>query len=61
MAGTEGLADWSAALGTLPTLGYTGPVCLTGQYSDPSTATEDRLRADLAAARRACRRAPSAR
>ncbi|GHJ40422.1 sugar phosphate isomerase/epimerase [Streptomyces sp. TS71-3] len=49
--GPEGLADWSAALGALPALGYAGPVCLTGQYSDPSVPTEDRLRADLAAAR----------
>jgi sugar phosphate isomerase/epimerase len=51
--GPEGLANWSAALGQLAAMGYTGPVCLSGQYSDPSVPVEERLVADLAAARSA--------
>jgi sugar phosphate isomerase/epimerase len=47
----EGLADWSAIFASLKD--YTGPICLTGQYSDPSVPVEDRLIADLAAARQA--------
>ncbi|GAA0923751.1 MULTISPECIES: sugar phosphate isomerase/epimerase family protein [Streptomyces violaceusniger group] len=49
--GSEGLADWSAVLGQLAELGFTGPVCLSGQYSDPGVPVEKRLVADLAAAR----------
>ncbi|MBO3675964.1 sugar phosphate isomerase/epimerase [Streptomyces sp. NEAU-YJ-81] len=49
--GPDGLADWSAALGQLAELGYTGPVCLSGQYSDSGVPVEERLMADLAAAR----------
>ncbi|MEU0842056.1 sugar phosphate isomerase/epimerase family protein [Streptomyces sp. NPDC005962] len=49
--GAEGLANWSAALGQLAELGYAGPVCLSGQYSDPGVPVEERLKADLAAAR----------
>lgn len=45
----EGLSDWSAVFRNLS--GYTGPVCLSGQYSDPSIPVEDRLTADLDAAR----------
>jgi sugar phosphate isomerase/epimerase len=45
----EGLSDWSAVFANLT--GYTGPICLTGQYSDPSVPVEDRLAADLATAR----------
>ncbi|MFD1049730.1 hypothetical protein ACFQ1S_31470, partial [Kibdelosporangium lantanae] len=49
--GIEGLSDWSAVVAELDQLGFQGPVCLTGQYSDPSVSVEDRLRVDLAAAR----------
>ena len=51
--GPVGLADWSAAFEQLTRLGWMGPVCLSGQYSDPSVPVEDRLRADLHAARTA--------
>ncbi|MEU8222324.1 sugar phosphate isomerase/epimerase family protein [Kribbella sp. NPDC048915] len=43
----DGLSDWPAVFATLHTLGYTGPICLTGQYSDPAVPVEDRLRRDL--------------
>lgn len=46
----EGLSDWSAVFANLTD--YTGPICLTGQYSDPSLPVEDRLIADLATARK---------
>ncbi|MEV8371412.1 sugar phosphate isomerase/epimerase family protein [Kribbella sp. NPDC056861] len=45
----EGLSDWSAVFANLKD--YTGPICLTGQYSDPSVPVENRLAADLATAR----------
>lgn len=48
--GPEGLADWSAAFAELARLGWTGPICLSGQYSDPGVPVEDRLQADLHAA-----------
>jgi sugar phosphate isomerase/epimerase len=51
--GPEGLADWSAAFAELARLGWTGPVCLSGQYSDGGVPVEVRLRADLDAARTA--------
>jgi sugar phosphate isomerase/epimerase len=51
--GAEGLADWAAALRQLAELGYVGPVCLSGQYSDPALRVEERLAVDLAAARAA--------
>ncbi|MBA2811450.1 sugar phosphate isomerase/epimerase [Streptomyces sp. KM273126] len=51
--GAEGLSNWSAVLGRLADLGWTGPVCLTGQYSDLSVPVEERLATDLAAARAA--------
>lgn len=44
---SEGLANWSAILRQLKAQNYAGPICLTGQYSDPSVAVEDRLKADL--------------
>ncbi|GAA1570290.1 hypothetical protein GCM10009789_24800 [Kribbella sancticallisti] len=44
----EGLSDWSAVFRHLQD--FTGPICLTGQYSDPSVPVEERLRADLQAA-----------
>ncbi|WBQ01928.1 sugar phosphate isomerase/epimerase family protein [Kribbella sp. CA-293567] len=45
----EGLSDWAAVFANLKD--YTGPICLTGQYSDPSVPVEDRLVSDLATAR----------
>jgi sugar phosphate isomerase/epimerase len=42
---TEGLSDWPTVLHNLNT--YTGPICLTAQYSDLSVPVETRLRADL--------------
>ena len=41
----EGLSDWSTVLHHLTT--YTGPICLTAQYSDPAVPVETRLKADL--------------
>jgi sugar phosphate isomerase/epimerase len=51
--GSEGLANWSAIFRQLEAQDYTGPICLTGQYSDPAVAVEGRLQIDLEAARRA--------
>ncbi|GAA1566100.1 hypothetical protein GCM10009804_23550 [Kribbella hippodromi] len=43
----EGLADWPAVFAALRQVNYTGPICLTGQYSDPAVPVEERLRKDL--------------
>ena len=43
----EGLSDWSAVFGQLEAQSYSGPICLTGQYSDPSVSVENRLKIDL--------------
>lgn len=43
----DGLSDWSAVFAALQKLNYTGPICLTGQYSDPSVPVEKRLEKDL--------------
>ncbi|MEV5961197.1 sugar phosphate isomerase/epimerase family protein [Kribbella sp. NPDC051952] len=43
----DGLSDWSAVFAALQKLNYSGPVCLTGQYSDPSVPVERRLEKDL--------------
>ncbi|WP_432894091.1 sugar phosphate isomerase/epimerase family protein [Kribbella sp. CA-245084] len=43
----EGLADWSAVFAALQKIGYAGPICLTGQYSDPAVPVEERLEKDL--------------
>jgi sugar phosphate isomerase/epimerase len=51
--GPVGLANWSAAFEQLARLSWTGPICLSGQYSDSSVPVADRLRADLHAARTA--------
>jgi sugar phosphate isomerase/epimerase len=48
--GADGLSSWSAVFEQLRRLDYAGPVCLTGQYSDPSVPVEERLRVDLRAA-----------
>jgi sugar phosphate isomerase/epimerase len=49
--GDEGMSDWSAVFATLQRLGWTGPICLTGQYSDPAVPVEERLGKDLRIAR----------
>ncbi|WP_062213962.1 sugar phosphate isomerase/epimerase [Streptomyces sp. NBRC 109706] len=49
----DGLADWSAALGTLTELGWSGPVCLSGQYSEPDAPVAELLATDLDWARKA--------
>jgi sugar phosphate isomerase/epimerase len=46
----EGLSDWSAVFAALQKVKYTGPICLTGQYSDPAVPVEERLENDLHAA-----------
>jgi sugar phosphate isomerase/epimerase len=53
VSGPDGLANWSAAFAELARSGWTGPVCLSGQYSDPAVPVVDRLRSDLWAARQA--------
>jgi sugar phosphate isomerase/epimerase len=53
--GHEGLSNWSAIFRQLQAQNYTGPICLTGQYSDPSIPVEDRLKQDLHAAQSASR------
>jgi sugar phosphate isomerase/epimerase len=49
----DGLSDWAAVLAQVRRQAFTGPVCLTGQYSDPSVPVEKRLEADLRTARAA--------
>lgn len=49
--GLEGLSNWSAVFATLERLRWRGPICLTGQYSDPAIPVEERLRRDLLTAR----------
>ena len=43
----DGLSDWAAVFATLRQLRYSGPICLTGQYSDPAVPVETRLERDL--------------
>jgi sugar phosphate isomerase/epimerase len=43
----DGLSDWPAVFATLQQIGYSGPVCLTGQYSDAGVPVEKRLERDL--------------
>lgn len=43
----DGLSDWAAVFAALQQLGYAGPICLTGQYSDPAVGVEARLERDL--------------
>ncbi|WP_371402395.1 sugar phosphate isomerase/epimerase [Kribbella sp. NBC_00662] len=43
----DGLADWPAVFAALQKIGYDGPICLTGQYSDPAVPVEERLKKDL--------------
>lgn len=49
--GADGLSSWTAIFEQLDRQGFTGPICLSGQYSDPSIPVEERLKIDLAAAR----------
>ncbi len=49
-SGRQGRADWRRVAAKLKRMNYTGPICLTAEYSDP--AAVDRLIAeDLAYAR----------
>jgi sugar phosphate isomerase/epimerase len=43
----DGLSDWPAVFAALQKVKYTGPICLTGQYSDPGVPVEQRLERDL--------------
>ncbi|MFK4085444.1 sugar phosphate isomerase/epimerase family protein [Kribbella sp. NPDC020789] len=55
----EGLSDWSAVHAALVKVTYSGPVCLTAQYSDLAESVEDRVRKDLRKAVTSWRRDPS--
>ena len=55
----EGLSDWTAVFHALEKLNYSGPICLTGQYSDPSVPVEERVKTDLQTAVTSSRRDPS--
>ncbi|MFD7155272.1 sugar phosphate isomerase/epimerase family protein [Kribbella sp. NPDC059898] len=43
----DGLSDWPAVFAALQQLGYNGPICLTGQYSDPGVPVASHLENDL--------------
>jgi sugar phosphate isomerase/epimerase len=49
--GPAGMSDWSAVLAQVRALGFTGPVCLSGQYSEPGHDVAALLRDDLTYAR----------
>jgi sugar phosphate isomerase/epimerase len=51
--GADGLTNWSAVFRQLERQGWSGPICLTAEYSDPSIDVTERLRRDIATARRA--------
>lgn len=53
--GADGLSNWSAVFEQLERQSYAGPICFSGQYSDPSVPVEDRLKTDLEVALRSCR------
>ncbi|GAA1673824.1 hypothetical protein GCM10009745_16040 [Kribbella yunnanensis] len=55
----EGLSDWSAVHAALVRAEYSGPACLTAQYSDVTVSVEDRVRKDLQTAVTSWRRDPS--
>lgn len=55
----EGLSDWTAVFAALEKLNYSGPICLTGQYSDLSVPVEERVKTDLQTAVTSSRRDPS--
>jgi sugar phosphate isomerase/epimerase len=50
--GPDGMSDWSAVLAQVRAVGFTGPICLTGQYSEPGHNVAALLRADLGYAQR---------
>lgn len=50
--GSEGLSDWTSVMSTLRELHFTGPICLTAQYTDPSRPVEDIVASDLGLAKR---------
>jgi sugar phosphate isomerase/epimerase len=43
----DGLADWPAVFAALQKARYSGPICLTAQYSDASVPVQERLGRDL--------------
>lgn len=53
--GADGLSNWTAVFEQLAKQGFSGPICFSGQYSDPSVPVEDRLKVDLEAAQGAAR------
>ncbi|MFI6826769.1 sugar phosphate isomerase/epimerase family protein [Kribbella sp. NPDC050241] len=55
----EGLSDWTAVFAALEKLNYSGPICLTGQYSDLSVPVDERVKTDLQTAVTSSRRDPS--
>jgi sugar phosphate isomerase/epimerase len=55
----DGLSDWSSVFAALRRLDYSGPVCLTGQYSDPSVPVAERLAKDLRTAVTSAAQRPS--
>ncbi|MFG1625799.1 sugar phosphate isomerase/epimerase family protein [Kribbella sp. NPDC049227] len=55
----EGLSDWTAVFAALEKLHYSGPICLTGQYSDVSVPVGERVKTDLQTAVTSSRRDPS--
>src|SRR5689334_14933714 len=55
----EGMADWSAVHAALVRAQYSGPICLTAQYSDLTVSVEERVRKDLRTAVTSWRRDPS--
>ncbi|OZM80298.1 sugar phosphate isomerase/epimerase [Pseudonocardia sp. MH-G8] len=56
--GPQGRADWSAAFAQLERMGWSGPVCLSGQYSDTAVDVAEQVRRDLDAARVAAALSP---
>ncbi|WP_406055089.1 sugar phosphate isomerase/epimerase family protein [Kribbella sp. NBC_00889] len=55
----EGLSDWTAVFAALEKLNYSGPICLTSQYSDLSVPVDERVKTDLQTAVTSSRRDPS--
>lgn len=50
LGGREGLCPWPEVAAELGRRGYTGPICLTAEYSDPAS-VDRQIAADLAFAR----------
>ncbi|GAB3924063.1 hypothetical protein GCM10029976_015230 [Kribbella albertanoniae] len=55
----EGMSDWTAVHAALVRAEYSGPVCLTAQYSDLTVSVGERVRKDLQTAVTSWRRDPS--